>query len=327
MTLPPKAWDDGPERDGPVVAGDRPIVPAIPAAVRFQDWNGDPNCPKCRGRGVISVDYRGLPGGATQTCDCRYMHEVKENTDRIWRGLFTARPIPESPLLKIDHQNLIITSPQADFRRHLRHVAIRKGPRWDARVVSDAALMTAWLASKVGVFDPDVMHERERVVSEDYITIMDIAVPFDLLIILLGVKAAKNREMPGVLLEALQERGCRSLPTWIVESPANPLQQGHICWDSRVGDILEGWPQLVISHSDPAADRSYDANVPGLQPFQLAGTTPPVATPTEPKAPRRRAPVADPPGGDDALSLFGNMTLTADDRKRQAAQAKRGKKA
>lgn len=328
---PIKPWDDGPEADRPVVPAERAPVPATPAtAVRFPDWNGDPDCPKCGGRGVVSVLYRGLPGGATQVCDCRYLYDVKANTERIWKGLFAARPIPSTPLMLLDRVNLIITASQIDFRRHLRHLAIRRGPKWDARVVSDAALMTAWLASKVEVFDPDVMSERERVVSEDYITIMDIAVPFELLVIQLGVKAAKNREMPGVLLEALQERGHRNLPTWIVESPANPLVQGHICWDSRVADLLEHWPRITLSHSDPAAENSFDPNIPGVQEVQLPGTRviEKLAVPAAPQpAPQRRPQPArdqdeEAPSQEPADWRAG-MTMSKDDRKRKGG-GKRG---
>jgi hypothetical protein len=235
--------------------------------MRPSDWNGDPDCPKCLGRGVVSVDYMGFPGGATHPCDCRYEQEVRANTDRIWKGLSRARPIAESPLLDMTDLDVIITAPLQEFRRHLRHVAFRKGPRWDARVVSDSALAQAWLATKVDVFDADVLAQRDRkkVVSEDYVTLVDIAVPFDLLIIQLGVKAAKNREMPGVLLEVLHERDHRDLPTWLVDTPRNPLREGHICWDTRIEDMILEWDTVTLAGDG----LDYDADKGGEQHFDM----------------------------------------------------------
>lgn len=222
--------------------------------MRPNEWNGDPNCLKCRGRGVVPILYRGIPGGATENCDCVYLRDVKANVERVWHGLFKASPIPSSPLFTLDNQDLVITASMPDIRRHLRHVALRKGPNWDARVVTDAALATAWLSTKVDVFDADVLSERQRVVSEEFLTLVDIAVPFDLLIIKLGVKAAKNREMPGVLLEVIHERQHRDKPTWLVESPAYRLRPGHICYDARIEDLVHDWDRVVISEEeDPAA--------------------------------------------------------------------------
>ena len=259
----------------------------MPMTKKNEDWNGDPDCPLCKGRGVVSTEYMGFPGGATASCDCRYAHDVKLNVERVWKGLFKARTIEDSPLLGLDKRNLVVTASQPDFRRHLRHTAIRKGPHWDARVVSDAALAQAWLATVVGVFDADVLRSRERgkVVSEDFVTLVDIAVPFDLLIIQLGVKAAKNREMPGVLLEVLHERGHRDLPTWLIESPAYPLTQGHICWDARIEDFLVGWPTITLSEEDSGFNSGYDQEQGGVQNFSMGSEEVPQGYEAHPERP------------------------------------------
>lgn len=196
---------------------------------------------------MVPVELNGFPGGGTQNCECVYKQDLLANVRRVWKVLLHAESV-ESPLLRRTKDNLWITATDADLRRHLRYVAFRMGPRWDARVVADATLITAWLSTAKNVKDPDVLVERMKgLPSDEFLTLVDIAVPFDLLIIRLGVKAAKNREMPGVLAEAISERMHEDKPTWIVDSPVKPLKAGHVCWDDRVEELLWDWDRLELS--------------------------------------------------------------------------------
>jgi len=228
----------------------------------FPDGNGDKDCPHCKGRGVISVeiDIGGgvkWPGG-TQNCKCLFKKDLLANIKRIWPVLLTVESVSDSPLMAMTKQNLWITASAYDFRRHLRFVAFRMGTKWDARVVADATLVTAWLATtaKYNVRDADVIFEREEQErgrpSQEFLTLADLVVPFDLLIIRLGVKAAANKEMANVLAEALNEREQQGKPTWVVDSPSWPLAPGHLCYNGVVMDILDGFRRVVLSKTEVA---------------------------------------------------------------------------
>lgn len=288
----------------------------------FPQGNGDPTCDVCKGRGVISTDIPGFPGGSTQNCGCVYRQDLRANVKRVWKLLLLSESVESSPLMGCPNQNLWITATEADLQQHLRYVAFRMGPYWNARVISDASLITAWLSTAKNIKDPDVTLEKasRNRPSDEYMTIVDLALPFDLLIIRLGVKAAKNREMPGVLAEAISERSHIGKPTWIVDSPAKPLQAGHVCWDDRVAEHVWDWKRVVIST---------------LAPEPLAtlggGFYAPSLAPTAPTSPR---PVNTPPDmrdvGEGAYerpykSPLDSMAITKEDGERKRAAAKRKK--
>lgn len=250
---------------------ERPDVRHEHPLLDFPSGNGDADCPKCKGRGVVPVmiDAGGglmWPGGGTQNCDCMFKRDLLANVQRVWKVLLNVESAEESPLLGMTTQSLWITASNYDLRRHLRYVAFRMGTNWDARVVADATLVTAWLSSKKEVFDADVLierdgFERERP-SEHYFTLVDLAVPFDLLIIRLGVKAAKNRETPNVLAEAINERELQGKPTWIVDSPIKPLGPGHICYNESILELLDGFRRVIIADDQPVREETAASQYP-----------------------------------------------------------------
>jgi hypothetical protein len=240
---------------------ERPDIDYQHPLLDFPSGSGDPDCPKCRGRGVVPVmvDVGGgkmWPGGGTQDCSCVFKRDLVANVKRVWKVLLNVESVEDSELMGKTKQNLWITSSSYDFRRHLRFVAFRMGTKWDARVVADATLMTAWLSTASRVRDPDVLVEREGYArerpSEHFVTLVDLAVPFDLLILRLGIKAAANKEMANVLVEALNERELQGKPTWIVDSHAQPLGPGHLCYNEAVMEILDGFRRMVIEPSQTA---------------------------------------------------------------------------
>lgn len=218
--------------------------------------NGDLNCTICKGRGVVPVEIDGWPGGATQNCRCVFARDLHANVKRVWPVLLEVESVEETPLMDLTNRDLWITASNFDLRRHLRFVAYRMGPRWYAKVISDASLMTAWLSTAKEVFDTDVLLERgdpdrpRLNPSDEYQTIVDLVAPLDLLIIQLGVKAAKNREMPGVLVEALEERRHIGKPSWIVDSPAKPLMEGHMSYDGRVAEVVDSFDRIRLTFGD-----------------------------------------------------------------------------
>lgn len=224
----------------------------------YPQGDGDPECPRCKGRGVIPVprdeddppDWR---GERTQPCPCVYIRDVARNIERGWRGLLKADPVPDSPLKKEGRteSDLLITATHYSFRCHLKHVAGRMPSNWGFLVVTDADMMDAWLSPRVKVRDADVdLIRQQRAAARKYDALVDLVEPPELLVVLVGVKAARNEAMPEVLLEALQHRAHLSKPTWVVDHPDKPLQDGHISYSHSVGQFLSDWSRIELERSD-----------------------------------------------------------------------------
>lgn len=235
----------------------------------YPQGNGDPQCTVCSGRGV--VDGKPAHGRIPSVvrCQCVLVRQTLANMERGWVGLGKAAPLATSPLRSYEDKNLWVTASDAAFKRHLRHVAARMGPDWGFKVASDKDLITAWLATVAlkgeEILDPDAVLEAASV-SLKHFTIEDLAEPPDLLIVLLGVKAAKNREMPQVLLEALQLRAMRDKPTWVIDQSSNPFRMGHICWSGQVQAVLDEYPHLWLDDSSTALTSEAAKQLPAYTP-------------------------------------------------------------
>ena len=218
---------------------------------------GDMKCPVCLGRGRVNVPnppgYKGP--GALRLCRCVLIKEVLNNIERARAGMSKAKRVPRSPLVSRIGQNIRVAADECWFDAHMRHVALRQPPRWDFRIVTDADLVQAWLATAAAkgmeIFDADVRGAMEMR-SLTYMTLTDIAKSATLLVIRLGVKAAPNKEMPNVLLEVILTRKNEGLATWLWEpsSPHFRLAQGHICWSEFVEAEVGDWEQVVGTEAD-----------------------------------------------------------------------------
>lgn len=257
---------------------------------------GDAGCPLCHGRGRISVThpptYRGPP--AVRLCRCVLVRDILANVNRGMARLSSAQRIPSSPLLTRTRQNLWVTADEAWFTAHLRHVALRQHPHWDFRVLTDADLIQAWLATAAAkgmeIFDADARRDFDS--SIQYMTLSDLAKAATLLIIRLGVKSAPNKEMPNVLLEALRSRHHEGLPTWLWDQPGNRLDPQHRCWSELVvGDIAD-WERVGGTQVD--LDREA-----ALETLRATRAT---SSPTSPKPKPPAKPPAKPPELSTALS-------------------------
>lgn len=210
---------------------------------------GDKDCPHCHGAGVILVPRReGAKGPPEYTrCTCTLRKDILANVEKGYKGLSKANPVKKSKLIGKDGVNLWITGDSDKFLRHLRHVAIRKPPTWHFKVTSDVDLMSAWLAGLAvkgaEILDADVSSVRS---STEYLTLVDLVLPPELLIIRVGVKAARNQAAPEVLLEALTHRQFNGLPTWVWDTPDYVLGPGHISYSQAVGKELKGWERVKL---------------------------------------------------------------------------------
>lgn len=206
--------------------------------------DGDPNCEFCYGRGFVSVD-----GRAGQRCQCVAKRDVIANVRRIWPGydLFRAPVLKKrSPLRDMVDKDAWITCEKNHFRSHLRQVASRQGANWFARVRSDTDMMAGWFASakakSIEIFDADVSEAIARDMD-----IQDLAEPPDLLIMILGVKRARNVATPEVLMEVLSIRDHVGKPTWVVDQPTYCIEhEVHRCNSTEVLSVLQTFKRVAL---------------------------------------------------------------------------------
>lgn len=212
------------------------------------EGNGDPNCPECQGRGVvITGDLWGSE--VVKVCKCVIVSDTIRNVDRGWKGLFKAPVIKSSPLLDLVEDSVWITCERNTFRSHLRHVAVRMGPVWGFKVVSDHDLMAAWLGStalkRAEIHDADMLNEFAGK-SLRYHSLSDLVEPPELLVIQLGVKSSRNSAMPEVFEEALSLRESLDLPTWVFDQPTHPYNESHLCYSLTALDRLYDFERVKI---------------------------------------------------------------------------------
>ena len=122
------------------------------------------------------------------------------------------------------------------------------GPDWDFKVVSDADLITSWLAS-VALKGADLLDPDAASISTRFITLVDLIDPPKFLVIRLGVKKARNVAMSEVLLEALTHRHHNGKVTWITDQPNDPLGETHRCWSPELSMYLRDWEQVSLQGS------------------------------------------------------------------------------
>ena len=227
---------------------------------------GDEKCPDCHGKGVLpdgigdSELERGKHPPRFRRCQCVLQKDIAANVERGMRKLMEAPRIKSSPLLGRIQEDLWITASKPWFMANLRHVAIRQPPTWYFKVITDADLMTAWLASAAlkgkEILDPDASK-----VSLTHITLVDLVMPPELLIIRMGVKQARNVASPEVFLEALRHREHAGLPTWVWDTPTEMLATGHICWSPMVEEYLSTWKHLKTKESKMYAEAQTSSDV------------------------------------------------------------------
>jgi hypothetical protein len=176
-----------------------------------------------------------------------------ENMDRIWLSLSGA---PEVPVLKKNpafhkytDRNLWITSKSKAFRAHLKATAYQKPVLWDCRVYSDKDLVETWLKTAKAqghkIYDSEVANYEGGFIAMD---IAELVEPPKLVILVLGVKEAPNKETPTVLLEAVRTRMHLGKATWIVDQPSRRIDSDfHRGYSDTLYDMLQGWSHFEIS--------------------------------------------------------------------------------
>lgn len=223
----------------------------------------DPECPHCE-KGMIyyegGKDEEGRPHPEyAKRCQCALVWDYRANMESIWKGLSSAPRLQyPSPLLDHVDSTLWVTAIPNVFKSHLRYVAARQSPEWYARVITDADILDVWLRPiKVDgdeIFDRDIaatpIHQKRE--------IADLVMPPRLLIVRVGVKAARNEAMPENLLDALMRREHAGLATWVFDQPGWALDHNHdhLCWSPQLQGYLSDWEHIELSKDGVSAPRA-----------------------------------------------------------------------
>lgn len=214
----------------------------------YPDGDGAADCPKCGGRGVVPMPLDKMPAyvlpGTTQFCECVYKRDLMDNLKRGWKPLTRVKSTKNSPFVGKTRQNWWFRCGSKELAGHVRAAVLRHSPRWRFSVITDADIMTTWLYSANEVFDADV--GRARLKGDNNASrVSDLVEPYDLLIIRLGFKAARNVATPEVFLEALLHRENLDLPTWVIDTPTAPLRSTHRAWDEGVQEHMADYYQFL----------------------------------------------------------------------------------
>jgi len=186
--------------------------------------------------------------------------------ERGCRGILKGDPVDHSPLRGLEQEDVWVTATKSVFRDHLKHVAARMPPHWGFLVVSDANLMDAWLSPRLDVMDADVAAARMQTQAGGFHALVDIVEPPQLLIIIAGIKSARNEAMPEVLLEAIRHRMYRDTPTWVVDQPDVPLTDStHLSHSKLVLSELNGWNRAVLGEDSGVKKSKLQLGLGGVE--------------------------------------------------------------
>jgi len=202
----------------------------------------NPKCPDCGGVGQIRVPMKGKPP-KSRLCECTYLGLMNKKLENTWQGLSKIRPINESPLLPYVDKKVWLTSDPNWLLLHLRHVVARQPLEWKVKVITDKELMAAWLAT-AALAGVDILDKEAFEVTTYKLSIEDLVQPYDLVVLRLGVKMARNSAMPEVLMEALSLRDHLNKATWVWDQPTRALTEGHRCWSLEVQDELSRYERI-----------------------------------------------------------------------------------
>lgn len=202
-------------------------------------------CSICGGHGYIQKDdgHYGIPEAIR--CDCMVDKALREQAERAWVHLGKVPVRKRTPLKGGCVKNLLISSEKDTLRLHLR-ASLAEFCQTDKfiKVVGDHTLMSAWLGGMSlqgrDIADPDFQRDLKVYSLED------LAESPYLLVIRLGTKMARNSAMSEVLVETIEMREHLSRPTWVVEEPDKPLEQGHLAWSRELEDAIEGWDRIRL---------------------------------------------------------------------------------
>jgi len=200
------------------------------------------NCVVCSGTGKIQIPTKNAPP-KERLCACTIEGNINRKLEYAWKGLSKGSPIKDCPLVEFVKKNLWVTAETGWLRNHLRHVAVRQPLSWRFKIITDKELIAAWLAT-AALAGVDIFDKEAFEIMASKFSIEDLVQPYDLVVLRLGVKMARNSALPEVLMEALSLREHLDLPTWVWDQPTKPLGEGHRCFSMEVFSELQRWDRI-----------------------------------------------------------------------------------
>ena len=240
-------------------------------------------CEKCAGYGYTQEDNGPMGMPQAVPCICTLEKALRVQADKAWRGL-SVYPVKPSVLSGKMGESVLITGYQTDFLLQLRGaMAERSRPHEFVKIVSDADCLSAWLGSaKLAgeeMADPDFQHDL------NVFSLQALAEPCNLLVVLLGVKVARNSAMSEVLHETIRVRQFLNKPIWLVQEPNKLLEEGHLAWSRAVDSAMDGWPRISVTGAKSVAGAK---NAPKLSVNMTTSTPLPQASHPNLPTPRHK---------------------------------------
>lgn len=150
---------------------------------------------KCEYRERCGKNGHVFVNGQWERCNCLKMEIAK----RQLGPFYSDQPIKNSPLYQMKDRSLLIEGPLSNIRPHVSGVLLRLTEEGASFRSMDAYRLIEIFLEKDREFDS---------VSE--------GTEVDLLILLLGFGDPPNRYLPELVVQTLDRREIRTLPTWVV---------------------------------------------------------------------------------------------------------------
>ena len=232
---------EGQQRDAPEHA---PTVPTRSP--------GNPACSRCRGVGDVQIE------GVWVHCVCVARLSKVQRVRACWPpDVLRAAGRNEVRQSALDgrlRENLRIRAERGVLVSHLARAVVASGRIELVRIASDADLVDAWLANVGDLRDGEAAGHRGEQEAR-YRNVSDLVAPPKLLVLYVGVRAARLADLPDLILEAIQVRQQRGLATWVVDTVDRPLAEGRCpAWREDLAAMLAGWPTVRLNSAQEVGE-------------------------------------------------------------------------
>ncbi len=213
---------------------------------------GNPACSRCRGVGDVQIE------GVWVHCVCVARLSKVQRVRACWPpDVLRAAGRNEVRQSALDgrlRENLRIRAERGVLVSHLARAVVASGRIELVRIASDADLVDAWLANVGDLRDDEAAGHRGEQEAR-YRNVSDLVAPPKLLVLYVGVRAARLADLPDLILEAIQVRQQRGLATWVVDTVDRPLAEGRCpAWREDLAAMLAGWPTVRLNSAQEVGE-------------------------------------------------------------------------
>lgn len=220
---------------------------------------GDPECRTCGGAGgTWRQDGVWL---VSPSCACASRIREMDAIERCWPPdvIKAARSRPAaSALTGKTGMNLRVRAERDVLAAHLPVALSATGKIELVRIASDGDLVDAWLANVGDLRDDEAAAHRGEQEAR-YRSVADLVAPPKLLVLYVGIRAARLADLPDLVLEAIQVRQQRGKATWVVDTIDRPLAEGRCpAWREDLAAMLAEWPTVRLNSAQEVGEEDVD---------------------------------------------------------------------